>query len=159
LTTSLFAVMFLVGEVEAKEINYDREANRAHARGSAEKEPGNYFWGGPSAHANVACWVCSVRWSHTSSYDSDHIAADYKGPESTLSALVHALFSHRFPRIPYTGSPLSENTFLLGSSVNRGNCSSLALGATPPAQPLQAITLICYKAIPKMWARSVGERR
>src|SRR3712207_5364329 len=126
--------MSLVGEVEAKEINHDREANRAHARGSAEKEPGNYFWGGPSAHANVACWVCSVRWGRTSSYDSDHIAADYKGPKSTPSALVHALFSHRFPRM-----------FLLGSSVNRGNCSSLALGATPPAQPLQAITLICYK--------------
>src|SRR5918994_7995692 len=63
-----------------KEINDDREANRAHARGSAEKEPENYFWGGPSAHASVGCWVCSVLWSRTSSYDSDHIAADFQGP-------------------------------------------------------------------------------
>src|SRR4051812_16925428 len=57
-----------------KEINDDREANRADARGSAEKEPGNYFWGGPSAHASANCWVCSVLWSHNSSYDSAHIA-------------------------------------------------------------------------------------
>ena len=66
-----------------KGINDDREANRADARGSAEKEPGNYFWGGRSAHASVACWVCSVLWSRTSFYDSDHIAADFQGPEST----------------------------------------------------------------------------
>jgi hypothetical protein len=36
----------------------------------------------------------------------------------------------QFPRIPYTRSPLSENTLLLGSSVNRGNGAVLAIGAT-----------------------------
>ena len=103
--------MFLIGEVEAKEINYDREANRADARRSTVKEPGNYLWGGKSAHASVDWWVCSVLWSRNSSYDSDHIAADFQGSESTPWALVHALFSYKFPRIPYTGSPLSENVF------------------------------------------------
>ena len=66
--------------VEGKEINDDREANRADARGSAEKEPGNYFWGGPRNHASVDGWACSDRWRLTSSYDSDHIAADFQGP-------------------------------------------------------------------------------
>ena len=64
--------------VEDKEINDDRQDNRADARGTAEKEPGNHFWGGPSVHASVDSWVCSVMWSLTSSYDSDHIAADSK---------------------------------------------------------------------------------
>ena len=69
--------------VEGKEINGYREDNRTDARGTAEKGPGNYFWGGPSVHANFAWWVCSVKCSRTSSYDSDHIAADFQGPEST----------------------------------------------------------------------------
>jgi hypothetical protein len=63
-----------------KGINDDRQANRADARGSAEKEPGNYYWGGPRAHASVTCCVCSVLWSPNSFYDSDHIAADFQGP-------------------------------------------------------------------------------
>ena len=63
--------------VEEEETNDYREGNRADASGTAEKDPGNYFWGGPSVHANVGCWVWSVTWSRTSSYDSDHIAADF----------------------------------------------------------------------------------
>src|SRR3712207_8415783 len=72
-----------------KGINDDRETNRADARGSAEKEPGNHFWGGRSAHASVGFWVCSVLWSRTSFYDSDHIAANFQGPESTPRSEEH----------------------------------------------------------------------
>jgi hypothetical protein len=51
--------MFLVGEVEAKEINYDREANRAHARGSAEKDPGNYC---RTLAARILPWTRMPNW-------------------------------------------------------------------------------------------------
>ena len=61
----------------------DREANRADASEPTSKEPENYFWGGPSAHASVNCWLCSVLWSHNSSFANDHVAADFQGPEST----------------------------------------------------------------------------
>src|SRR3712207_1770241 len=66
-----------------KEINDDREANRADASEPTSKEPENYLWGARSAHASVNWWVCSVLWSHNSFYDNDHIAADFQGPEST----------------------------------------------------------------------------
>ena len=84
--------------VEEKEINDDRQDNRADARGTAEEDPGNYLWGGPSVHANVDCWVCSVKWELTSSYDSDHIAADFQGPGfQVASASFYALWSSEFP--------------------------------------------------------------
>ena len=42
---------------------------------SAEKEPGNYFWGGRSAHASVDCWVLQrFCVALASSCDSDHLA-------------------------------------------------------------------------------------
>jgi hypothetical protein len=61
----------------------DREANRADASEPTSKEPENYFWVARSAHASVNCWVCSVLWSHNSSFANDHVAADFQGPEST----------------------------------------------------------------------------
>src|SRR5215213_2812191 len=117
---------------EGKEINGDREANRADARGSAEKEPKNYFWSGPSAHASVKCWVCSVLWSRTSSYDSDHIAADFQVPESTPKycqtlhiaaqrvsrrSFTPYLASHKFPRRTLLGSSLIKPACLRPDTV------------------------------------------
>src|SRR5215213_5604900 len=61
----------------------DREANRADASEPTSKEPENYFWVARSAHASVNCWVFSVLWSHNSSSDNDHVAADFQGPKST----------------------------------------------------------------------------
>ena len=80
----------------------DREANRADTSEPTSKEPENYFWVGRSAHGSVNCWVCSVLWSHNSSFDNDHVAADFQGPESTPKYCQTLLFVTRtfLPYIP-----------------------------------------------------------
>src|SRR5687768_1433729 len=56
------------------DVSSHREANRADARTSAEKEPGNHSWDGRSARASVDCWACRALYSLGSLYDSDHLA-------------------------------------------------------------------------------------